>query len=162
MSALDTWVDQISDWYQTRKHDQEKQLESLILNVPEGVWGPNITDVQSKAIACWLDGCLRIFQNARYQDPNRAFQYLQLAYSKLQMVVSVPSNELDLRDWCMKRMQHLAVLSLEFCNQQPHSTWQEKSHHLIESHVQFMAMHAWNEPKQMDHRNYDQGNPSFH
>ncbi|TFH92247.1 transcriptional regulator [Vibrio ouci] len=162
MSELGTWVDQISQWYETRKHDQGNQLESLILSVPDSVWGPVITDIQSKAIACWLDGCLRIFHHAQYSDPEKAFQYLQLAYSKLQQVVSKPASELELKDWCMKRLQHLAVLSLEFCNQQTRSDWQQESHQLIESHVQFMASHAWNEPQARDLRNYDQGNSSLH
>ncbi|MFM2587490.1 transcriptional regulator [Vibrio sp. TBV020] len=162
MSELDTWVNQISQWYENRKHDQGCQLESLILSVPDEVWGPMITDTQSKAIACWLDGCLRVYQHAQYQDAEKAFQYLQLAYSKLQNVVSTPASELELKDWCMKRLQHLAVLSLEFCNQQTRSEWQQESHQLIESHVQFMATHSWNEPRKLDHGNYDQGSSSFH
>lgn len=162
MSELGTWVDQMSQWYETRKHDQGHQLESLILSVPDSVWGPNITETQSKAIACWLDGCLRIFQHTQYNEPDKAFQYLQLAYAKLQHVVSTPSSELELKDWCMKRLQHLAVLGLEFCNQQTRSDWQQESHQLIESHVQFMASHAWNESQSRDLRNYDQGNSSLH
>ncbi|MCG9579949.1 transcriptional regulator [Vibrio tubiashii] len=152
MSQLDTWVEQIGIWYQHRKHDQGSNLESLILSPPEQIWGPLISDQQSKAIACWLDGCLRIFNHARYDAPDKAYQFLQLAYSKLQNVVSNPASELELKDWCMKRMQHLTVLSLEFCNQQSHCSWQEESHQLIDAHVQFMAAHAWNEP-----RNDDQG-----
>ncbi|RTZ17908.1 transcriptional regulator [Vibrio aquaticus] len=159
MNQLDTWVNQISQWYHTRKHDQGVQLESLILSAPEDVWGPMITETQSKAIACWLDGCLRIFQHSRYEQPSKAYQYLQLAYSKLQWVVTRPSSELDLKDWCMKRMQHLAVLSLEFCNQQSDDHWQHESHLLIETHVQFMASQRWNEDP---HWNNDQGNPSYH
>ncbi|KLN63930.1 hypothetical protein [Vibrio sp. VPAP30] len=152
MSPLDTWVEQIGIWYQHRKHDQGNNLESLILSPPEQIWGPLISDQQSKAIACWLDGCLRIFNHARYDAPDKAYQFLQLAYSKLQNVVSNPASELELKDWCMKRMQHLTVLSLEFCNQQSHCSWQEESHQLIDAHVQFMAAHAWNES-----RNNDQG-----
>lgn len=159
MNQLDTWVNQISQWYHTRKHDQGEQLESLILSAPEDVWGPMITETQSKAIACWLDGCLRIFQHCRYQQPQKAYQYIQLAYSKLQWVVTRPTSELDLKDWCMKRMQHLTVLSLEFCNQQPDDVWQSESNQLIENHVQFMASQRWNEAQQ---RNDDQGKSAYH
>ncbi|WP_192891579.1 transcriptional regulator [Vibrio bathopelagicus] len=152
MNELDTWLERIGDWYKDRKHDQVDRLEPLILTPPDALWGPLITDEQSKGIACWLDGCLRIFDHSRYDSPNKAYQFLQLAYGKLQQVVSNPASEMELKDWCMKRMQHLAVLSLEFCNQQSHSGWQEQSHQLINAHVQFMAAHAWNEP-----RNNDQG-----
>tara|TARA_Y100001956_G_C4084419_1_gene169940 strand:+ start:432 stop:905 length:474 start_codon:yes stop_codon:yes gene_type:complete len=157
MMKLDTWVDQMGEWYKTRKHDQEETLESLILCVPQAVWGPMITEQQSKAIACWLDGCLRIYQHNHYEKPDKAYQYLQLAYSKLQQVVSNPASELELKDWCMKRLQHLAVLTLEFCNQQEHTSWQLESDQLIESHVNFMAAQSWNEP-----RINDQGRNALH
>lgn len=152
MNQLDTWVEQIGNWYKHRKHDQGNQLESLILSPPDQIWGPLISDQQSKAIACWLDGCLRIFNDSRYERPDKAYQFLQLAYSKLQQVVSKPESQIELKDWCMKRIQNLTVLSLEFCNQQGQHHWQAESVELIESHVQFMAAHAWNEP-----RNNDQG-----
>ena len=145
MMQLDTWVSHISDWYQQRKHDQVSDLESLILSAPDPVWGPSITDLQSKAIACWLDGCLRIFHHHRHTQPDKAFQYLQLAYSKLQHCVCQPLSELELKDWCMKRMQHLTVLSLEFCNQQQPHSWHKQSQALVEAHVSFMASQHWND-----------------
>lgn len=157
MMKLDTWVNEISDWHQKRKHDQEKHLQVLILNVPDAVWGPSITELQSKAIACWLDGCLRIFHAFRYQDPKLAYQYLQLAYAKLQATVSQPMAEIELKDWSMKRMQHLTVLSLEFCNQQQQHHWQLESNKIVETHVEFMAAHAWNEE-----RKHDQGSQRLH
>ncbi|MGD8110385.1 transcriptional regulator [Vibrio sp. TRT 17S01] len=153
---LDAWVEQISHWYQNRKHDQDETLRSLLLTPPDTIWGPSITDLQSKAIACWLDGCLRVFHHNQYQNPETAYQYLQLAYAKLQAIVCNPLSELALKDWCMKRMQHLTVLALEFCNQQETSHWHQESHQLIESHVNFMATQSWNEP-----RNHDQGHHSL-
>lgn len=157
MDPLNIWLEQIELWYQTRKHDQGSNLESLILYPPDQVWGPIISERQSKAIACWLDGCLRLFQYQRYQRPDKAYQYLQFAYSKLQQVTINPQSELELKDWCMKRMQNLIVLSLEFCTQQPNERWQAESSLLIENHVRFMAAQQWNEP-----RKYDQGKSSFH
>lgn len=157
MMRLDTWVEQMSGWYETRKHDQEQTLESLLLNVPDSVWGPEITELQSKAIACWLDGCLRIYQHQHFQQPNKAYQFLQYAYSKLQLVVSSPESDIELKDWCMKRLQHLAVLTLEFCNQQTNERWQEASHQMIESHIHFMAAQCWNEA-----RKDDQGHSTVH
>ncbi|KII76411.1 hypothetical protein [Vibrio renipiscarius] len=157
MMTLDSWVDEISIWYKTRKHDQEEHLQHLILNAPNTVWGPEITDMQSKAIACWLDGCLRIFHAFRYHDPALAYQFLQLAHGKLQATVSQPLADLELKDWSMKRLQHLTVLALEFCNQQRQPSWLDESHQIIETHVEFMAAHAWNED-----RKHDQGSLRFH
>ncbi|MFA0123322.1 transcriptional regulator, partial [Vibrio sp. 10N.261.48.A2] len=68
MSELDTWLERIGNWYKDRKHDQVEKLEPLILTPPDALWGPLITDEQSKGIACWLDGCLRIFTFYRYKD----------------------------------------------------------------------------------------------
>ncbi len=153
MMTLDNWVSHIDTWYQTQKHDQG--IETLVLSVPDEVWGPEISELQSKAIACWLDACLRIFHFERYSQPDKAYQYLQLAYSKLQLCACNPETELTLKDWCMKRLQNLTVLSLEFCNQRPEAHWQSQSHQLIESHVQFMAAQSWNEPRNDDQELYE-------
>ncbi|WP_295899112.1 transcriptional regulator [uncultured Vibrio sp.] len=139
MMNLDSWVKDMEFWYQSRKHDQVELLEPLILNTPKQVWGPTINTVQSKAIACWLDACLRVFERNRYSACDKAFQYLQLAYSKLQQVASNPLSETELKDWALKRIQHLIVLTLEFCNQQSSGEWQRQSNQLIEAHIHFMA-----------------------
>ena len=162
MVTLDTWVNEIGDWYQNRKHDQDEhkqneQLQRLILAVPDNIWGPEVTELQSKAIACWLDGCLRIFQGLRYQQPKQAYQYLQLAYAKLQAAACQPLADLELKDWSMKRLQHLTVLALEFCNQQDQQSWQLESNQIIETHIEFMTAHPWNED-----RKHDQGSAIFH
>ncbi|MCG9553180.1 transcriptional regulator [Vibrio sp. Isolate31] len=154
MNELDTWLERIGDWYKARKHDQVERLEPLILTPPDALWGPLITDEQSKGIACWLDGCLRIFtfyrqpnENAHHQE--KAYQYLMFAYGKLQAVSYDPKAEPDLQEWCTQRVQHLCVVALEFANQQQEPRWQAESEKLIESHVRFMASHP---------RNDDQGN----
>ncbi|MGF1909435.1 transcriptional regulator [Vibrio kasasachensis] len=157
MIQLESWVEEISHWYQNRKHDQDESLRNLILSVPDSVWGPKVTDLQSKAIACWLDGCLRVFHGLRYKDPVTAYQYLHLASGKLQASAIQPVADIELKDWSMKRLQHLTVLALEFCNQQEQRRWEKESHKLIESHVQFMAALRWNEP-----RKHDQGSATFH
>jgi len=153
MNELDTWLERIGDWYKDRKHDQVDRLEPLILTPPDALWGPLITDEQSKGIACWLDGCLRIFtfyrnsiENPHHQE--KAYQYLMFAYGKLQAVSCDPKAEPGLQEWCTKRVQHLCVLALEFTNQQQEPRWKEESEKLIESHVRFMAS---------QHQNDDQG-----
>ncbi|OBT28799.1 transcriptional regulator [Vibrio splendidus] len=153
MNELDTWLERIGDWYKDRKHDQVDRLEPLILTPPDALWGPLITDEQSKGIACWLDGCLRIFTFYRNSIENphnqeKAYQYLMFAYSKLQAVSCDPKAEPGLQEWCTKRVQHLCVLALEFANQQQEPRWKEESEKLIESHVRFMAS---------QHQNDDQG-----
>ncbi|NOH82455.1 transcriptional regulator [Vibrio sp. 03-59-1] len=150
MNELDTWLEPVGDWYKNRKHDQVEWLEPLILTPPDALWGPLITDEQSKGIACWLDGCLRIFtfyrnsnQNPHHQE--KAYQYLMFAYSKLQAVCCDTRAEPDLQEWCTQRVQHLCVLALEFANQQQGSRWLQESEKLIESHVRFMTSQSQND-----------------
>ncbi|MGF1847455.1 transcriptional regulator [Vibrio lentus] len=150
MNELDTWLERIGDWYKDRKHDQVERLEPLILTPPDALWGPLITDEQSKGIACWLDGCLRIFtfyrnsiENPHHQE--KAYQYLMFAYGKLQAVSCDPKVEPGLQEWCTKRVQHLCVLALEFANQQQEPRWQQESEKLIESHVRFMENQPQND-----------------
>lgn len=150
MNELDTWLDRIGDWYKDRKHDQVEILEPLILMPPDALWGPLITDEQSKGIACWLDGCLRIFTFYRNSDENphhqeKAYQYLMFAYGKLQAASCDTKAEPDLQGWCTQRVQHLCVLALEFANQQQEPRWQQESEKLIESHVRFMASQLQND-----------------
>ncbi|WP_286302787.1 transcriptional regulator [Vibrio apostichopi] len=150
MNEIDIWLERIGDWYKDRKHDQVERLEPLILMPPDALWGPLITDEQSKGIACWLDGCLRIYtfyrnsiENPEHQE--KAYQYLMFAYGKLQAVSCDPEAEPGLQEWCTKRVQHLCVLALEFANQQQEPRWQQESEKLIESHVRFMASQPQND-----------------
>lgn len=115
---LTLWLADISHWYQQRKDDQGRELETILFSAPDAVFGPDLTADQSKAIACWLDGCLRLFQASRSTHPERALGYLLYISSKLEQVASDINTDIEIRDWCVKRLQHLTVLSLEFCNQQ--------------------------------------------
>ncbi|WP_050923052.1 hypothetical protein [Vibrio harveyi] len=148
---LMTWQDHISDWYDNRKHDQVERLEAILYQAPVSVFGPELTDEQSKAIACWLDGCLRVFQYARHQDHKKAFQILQYTSAKLEHAACQPMTALLIKDWCLKRLQHLTVLALEFCNQQhDQNEWQQQASSLIESHVALMRSLNWNETRKHD------------
>ncbi|WP_104041213.1 transcriptional regulator [Vibrio hyugaensis] len=148
---LNTWQDLISDWYENRKHDQVERLEAILYQAPESVFGPELTDEQSKAIACWLDGCLRVFQYARYQNHQKAYQILQYTYAKLEQAACQPMTDILIKDWSLKRLQHLTVLALEFCNQQQdQSEWQQQANSLIESHVALMRSLNWNESRKHD------------
>ncbi|CAH0530481.1 hypothetical protein CTH30272_02818 [Allocatenococcus thiocycli] len=148
---LSTWQDQISMWYEQRKHDQVGKLETILYQAPDEVFGPKLCERQSKAIACWLDGCLRVFQHARYHDHQKAYQTLLYASAKLEQAACQASTDIEIKDWCLKRLQHLTVLALEFCNQQcDQSEWQQQAHSLIESHVALMRSLNWNETRKHD------------
>lgn len=148
---LGTWQDQISIWYEHRKHDQVGKLETILYQAPDEVFGPKLCERQSKAIACWLDGCLRVFQHARYHDHQKAYQTLLYASAKLEQAACQVSTDIEIKDWCLKRLQHLTVLALEFCNQQcDQSEWQQQAHSLIESHVALMRSLNWNETGKHD------------
>ncbi len=143
---LNIWQDQISNWYESRKHDQVEQLEMILYQVPDSVFGPELSDEQSKAIACWLDGCLRIFAHLRSREHQQAYQTLLYACAKLEQAACTPVNDVLIKDWCLKRLQHLTVLALEFCNQQrDQSYWQEQANSLINSHITVMRALNWNE-----------------
>jgi hypothetical protein len=147
---LMTWQDQISDWYENRKHDQVETLEVIVYQVPKAVFGPQLTDEQSRAIACWLDGGLRVFQHARHQDPHKAFQTLQYISAKLEQAACDSMTDILIKDWCLKRLQHITVLSLEFCNQQNEQTlWGTNATSLIDTHVKLMDFLGWNERNKM-------------
>ncbi|MCF7480573.1 transcriptional regulator [Vibrio sp. J1-1] len=148
---LSTWQDQISMWYENRKHDQVDALESILYQVPTDVFGPELSEPQSKAIACWLDGCLRVFQHARYHDHQKAYQTLLYTSAKLEQAACQLATDIQIKDWCLKRLQHLTVLALEFCNQQcDQSEWQQQANNLIESHVALMRSLNWNETRKHD------------
>ncbi len=148
---MSVWQDQISHWYKSRKHDQVEILEMILYQAPDSVFGSEVNAQQSKAIACWLDGCLRVFLHTRYIDEHKAYQVLLYACAKLEKAACEPMNDVLLKDWSLKRLQHITVLALEFCNQQQdQSQWQEEANNLIESHVALMGSLNWNELRKHD------------
>lgn len=147
---LTLWLADISYWYQSHKHDQGDALRSVLFSAPPAVFGPHLSDEQSKAIACWLDGCLRLFQASRSTHPERALGYLLYISSKLEQVASDINTDIEIRDWCVKRLQHLTVLSLEFCNQQEGEQWLMQANEIIECHVKLLNAIYWNESRKHD------------
>lgn len=140
MIILSDWLSEISHWYQKTDMQNMDTLSPLIHSPPEAVWGPELCDEQSKAIACWLDGCLRLYKHYHQEaQSDKAYGYLQLAYSKLQFVATQPHVDHEIKQWAIKRLDHLIVLLLEFCNQQDAQNWQAESQHQIELHVAFMS-----------------------
>ncbi|HGS4992889.1 TPA: transcriptional regulator, partial [Vibrio parahaemolyticus] len=71
--------------------------------------------------------------------------------AKLEQAACHPMSDILLKDWCLKRLQHLTVLALEFCNQQQdQNQWQQQANNLIESHVALMRSLNWNEAGKHD------------
>ncbi|PFG58637.1 hypothetical protein ATG66_1192 [Vibrio sp. ES.051] len=148
---LSHWQDLISMWYENQNHDQIDELEAILYQVPDSVFGPELTEPQSKAIACWLDGCLRVFQHTRYQNKQKAYQSLLYTSAKLEQTACQVTTDIVIKDWCLKRLQHLTVLGLEFCNQQSdQKVWQQQANSLIEAHVALMRALNWNETRKHD------------
>ncbi|MCV6003769.1 hypothetical protein OFO99_30465, partial [Escherichia coli] len=81
----------------------------------------------------------------------KAYQTLLYASAKLEQAACQPMSDILLKDWCLKRLQHLTVLALEFCNQQQdQSQWQQQANTLIETHVALMQFFYSNETRKHD------------
>lgn len=53
---LSTWQDQITMWYEQRKHDQVEKLETILYQVPDDVFGPELSALKVKRLlAGWMD-----------------------------------------------------------------------------------------------------------
>ncbi len=145
--TLDKWLLLISEWHKRKQYKETIALETLLFTAPDSIWGPKLTDSQSKAIACWLDACLRLYQASKEHNSIKAYQMLQYACAHLEVTAFNPITEVEIQDWCLKRLQHLTVLRLEFCNQQQdQSIWNKEAHSLIDIHVKLMENISWNEP----------------
>ncbi|USD64624.1 transcriptional regulator [Vibrio sp. SCSIO 43136] len=137
MSELERWQQEVSAWYLAKQHHQAEKLVNLVLDPPEEIWGPMITDGQSKAIACWLDASLRLYRHyLAQQNAHKGYQYLNFAYSKLQQVYCNLSCQLELRQWAKQRLEHLIVLMLELCSQHD---WHQEANQQIDCHVRLLA-----------------------
>ncbi|CAM2935042.1 hypothetical protein [Vibrio mytili] len=149
---LNVWQKHISSWYESQRLDQIEPLEALLYQAPDTVFGPKLTGQQSKAIACWLDGCLRVYEHTKYHQQEKAYRILIYASAKLERAVYEHNCDIEIRRWCIKRLRHLTVLALEFCNQQhDQKKWQQHAHDLIESHMAFMQTLNWNGIGKHDH-----------
>jgi len=137
MSALNEWQSQISNWYQLGKHDQVDTLIPLIMHPPKEIWGPSVSLEQGKALACWLDGCLRIYQYQLDQNNKQgAYEYLNFAYAKLQAVACEPETDRELKIWALERLDQLIVALLEHCSR---CHWTKECESQVESYIHFMA-----------------------
>ncbi|WP_017025485.1 hypothetical protein [Vibrio rumoiensis] len=135
---LITWLEQMQKCYQQRNIHTISDLVSLIHSPPESLWRPQHSHAQVKAIEIWLDGCMKIFQYFQDLDHEKlAYQYIELAYARIQSVTANPHSSLELRYWGANKLDRLTILMLECCQTQ--SDCQQASDQVIELHVAFMS-----------------------
>ncbi|GHX64964.1 transcriptional regulator [Vibrio cholerae] len=72
MNELQHWLHTIHHWYQHNDCAAVAELQPLIFGAPQALWQPALNSTQSKAIACWLDACLRQFEFYRETDTEKA------------------------------------------------------------------------------------------
>ncbi|NLS11923.1 transcriptional regulator [Vibrio sp. SM6] len=155
--SLDSWQQKLNTWYQSRNDDQvhsddqDTILIELIAQTPQAVWGPTLSDAQSQAIATWLDASLRQFEHVRERKPIQAYHRLQAIYADLAHTAKTLDCDIHIRDWCMRRLQHITVLMLTFCQQQMGSIWALRVKQLREAHVALMEQLEWNESHEFRH-----------
>lgn len=129
---LDTWLFRLKQ--QNSGTYNISELVKLIHNPPTALW----SDYQYPAIASWLEGCLKLSQ---YFDDlghhTLAYQYIQMAYARLQSITADPHADLELRYWGAAHLDQLTVVMIEFC--QRHKGWGEECYQAIELHIAFMT-----------------------
>ncbi|CEO40911.1 hypothetical protein C0Z01_16225 [Photobacterium kishitanii] len=151
MDELQLWLASIKAWYLEDNPNNIAPLITIITATPTDLFttsDPNKVvsnnnlrnDHQhEEALAYWLDGCQKICQYHRQQQPQLAFTYIQLPYAKLQALVCDPQQSAAIKRWGLKKLDSIIVTLLEFCQGQQQQHWQQQSNDLIDLHVIFMA-----------------------
>lgn len=146
MTSLTQWQQQVSNWHNHRKHDQVQELEKLVNEAPEDIWGPELSLEQSKALGCWLDSCARMYKHYLEQgEEEQAYGYLCLAQARLQHVVSRAEVDQNIRMCCCRKLEQITVLIIEFCQARSDLHWKRELSDQIESHVKFLTLFPLNE-----------------
>ncbi|WP_428773781.1 transcriptional regulator [Vibrio sp.] len=138
MDDLSHWLLAVEQCLQSRKHDQVDQLYALIIDPPSQIWHSPLTSQTSKALAWWLEGCVRVFEHQAGQRPVRAFNALSLAITQLQTLPGDEDADNRVRLWSLKQLQPLVVIAIEFCHHQNGDKWQTLKEQTIQQHVNFM------------------------
>lgn len=131
---LNTWLFRLKCQQQTDHFHNISELVSLIHSPPPTLW----SETHAQAITLWLDGCLQLFRYFNECEHHQlAYQYLQLAYARLQSITANPHTQIDLRYWGANQLDRLTVIMLECCQTQPEC--QKESQQVIELHIAFMT-----------------------
>ncbi|KXF81106.1 hypothetical protein [Enterovibrio coralii] len=134
------WLGCMQAWYCNQNINEMRGLESLVIEAPANLFAPCIDEDKSLGIGYWLDACVRLHHHLNsVDDRDGAYAFLQFAYSKMQEMGSNISHDIEVKKWCLKRMDALIVTLLEFCQRQQSSYWERESTSLIEAHVSYMT-----------------------
>lgn len=136
---------ELSTWLFRLQHNQQdtdcrhvSDLVSLIHSPPPSLWSESVSEVHIKALTLWLDGCIHLFHHFEKHNQHKlAYQYLQLAYARLQSITANPHIQVELRYWGATCLDQLTVMMLEFCQKWPE--WQQEGDQVIELHIAFMT-----------------------
>ncbi|MEC6908014.1 hypothetical protein VXS04_10070 [Photobacterium piscicola] len=146
MDDLQLWVATIKTWYSENNPHNLEPLIAIISATPASLFtAPEMPQNKQdnhkyeEALAYWLDGCKKISQFHRQQQPDLAFTYLKLPYAKLQALICDPQQSATTKRWGLKKLDSIIVTLLEFCQCQQPLHWQQQSRDLIDLHVIFMA-----------------------
>lgn len=150
MECIPSWLAEIKAWYREDNPNNIPPLIAIITATPAYLFTTSDLDkaanknshndhLREEALAYWLDGCQKICQFHRQQQPQLAFTYIQLPYAKLQALVCDPQQSTAIKRWGLKKLDSIIVSLLEFCQCQQQQHWQQQSSDLIDLHVIFMA-----------------------
>ncbi|RXJ73712.1 hypothetical protein CS022_08240 [Veronia nyctiphanis] len=139
-TEIDHWLTDIKNWYCNQNINEMEKLAELAVNIPERIFSPHICQAKSESLGYWLDACIRTNHHLNaLGKTDEAYSYIQFAYGKMQAMASDTEHEIEVRKWCLQRMDHLVVVLLEFCQSQTEAVWKQESTTLIEAHVSFMT-----------------------
>ncbi len=122
----------IEEWLEA-KSNQPSTLESWLITTPRTIFNPPLTPLKQQAIGEWYQACLTCYRTNKI-NAECGSEWLQLAYSYLQVMASDQRHSSEVRLWCLHRLDHLIVALLESPHQD--STAAEET---ISAHIAFMA-----------------------
>ncbi|EKO3962660.1 hypothetical protein F2K62_003932 [Vibrio fluvialis] len=148
------WIDAIRSIQRIRNNDQGDALISLLLATPDEVFTDSSFHDQPLALTCFLDAGIRLYQQALPDSAEQAFAWISFVQAKLQLCVCTPNTSRRVRDWCLIRLTCLTVLLLELCQNQPETSWHQRSRELIEAHVRLMQQFEWKHDQEHTSQNW--------
>lgn len=135
---LSTWLFRLQCQQQDTDFHNISELVSLIHSPPPELWNETLSDIHIRSFNFWLDGCLQLFHYFDELEHHQlAYQYIQLAYARLQSITANPHTHVELRYWGAAYLDQLTVMMVEYCQRKPE--WEQESYQVIELHIAFMT-----------------------
>ncbi len=103
--------------------------------------------IQSGGKACmtenithsWLDACNQLGKlKSAIHGPEAEYDYLQLAYSRVQLWLCMSELSPEFRSWLSTRLELLATALIAFCQNQNSELWQQKAQQQSDLHALFI------------------------